>query len=478
MVRTSVKKAILCLGVMSLLLSGCRTGQSQSSLEKQTIDSNTQKERKNQVKDEKEVWIENPIPREEKTVIGGEEQMSNAEREIYINTISSSEPLNLTTQQKLEDFDFFWNTIQDKAYCLDEYFEKHGIDLEEYILSFRKRVEESENDYEFWEALNDSAQMCTGYWHIGLNSPYWSMTAGLTLSDESDTIKSTGKDEKSSILKYWDVLLSQNSYQYKSSRQQRIPAEPMPKLKIIDEKTAVITIPTFAYNSQREEAGKMLIEYMKQVSDYENVILDLQGNRGGNDTFVYYNLIAPNIDEIITKVGLRFFKMSNDIMEANLISRVGSEPKRYRIGYEEEVVYGSAPISQLPEELQVENSDYGNADYFIRNDKIIFPRFNHKILKGKIWVLTYSENYSAAETFVSFCKSTGFAVLVGKQTKGDGGGGQPLWFSLPNSRLEGSVTSLWRLNEDGTNNIEEGTKPDIESPKGETPLETCMKMIK
>lgn len=450
--RTCIKKGILCCGIISLFFAGCQPCQSQSSLEKQTM--------------------------EEKTVSGGADQMSNAEREIYINTIPASEPLNLTTEQKLEDFDFFWNTIRDKVYCLDEYFEKMGVDPEEYISNFRKKAEESGNDYEFWEALNDSAQMCAGYWHIGLNSPYWSMTAGLTLSGESDSIQATGKDEKSSVLKYWDVLLAQNSYQYKSSRQQRIPAEPMPELNILDEKTAVITIPTFAYNSQREAAGETLIAYMKQVSDHENVIFDLKGNRGGNDTFAYYNLVAPNIDQAITKTGLRFFKMSDDILEANLVSGVESEPKKYRIGYEEELVYASAPISQLPEELQVENGEYGNADYFLRNDKTIFPRFDHKILKGKLWVLTYPENYSAAETFISFCKSTDFAVLVGQQTKGDGGSGQPLWFRLPNSGLEGSVTSLWRLNEDGTNNMEEGTRPDIESPKGETPLETCLRVIK
>ena len=92
--------------------------------------------------------------------------------------------------------------------------------------------------------------------------------------------------------------------------------------------------------------------------------------------------------------------------------------------------------------------------------------------------MTYPENYSSAEEFAISCKKTGFATLVGKQTKGNGGAGiMGLRFELPNSRLYGSVQCVWTLNEDGTSNMEEGTKPDIESPEGETPLETCLRVI-
>lgn len=347
MVRTNVKKAILCFGIMSLFFSGCQRCQSQTSSEKQTIDSNAQKDWKNY---EKQVWIENPIPEEERENIEGTDQMGNAECEMFINAISPSEPLNLTTEQKLEDFDFFWNKIYEKVYCLEEILAEVEIDYEESITKFREAIAQSQNDYEFYKILNDSVQMVKGNWHINLIMPYSALIEGLTFSETISQIQETDGDETDRRLKYWDVLLAQNDMNYKINRRSGIGSETMPELKIIDEKTAVITLPTFYYVLQRKEAGDLLIEYMQQVSDYENVIFDMKGNRGGYNAFFYHNLIAPNIDEPLTYTRYRIFKMAEELLQVNMVTPTDDIPGEFRSGYKGIKNYPSEPISQLPEE--------------------------------------------------------------------------------------------------------------------------------
>ena len=58
-----------------------------------------------------------------------------------------------------------------------------------------------------------------------------------------------------------------------------------------------------------------------------------------------------------------------------------------------------------------------------------------------------------------FSKHSGFATLVGRKTGGDGIGTDPVYIILPNSE-------------------EAGTKPDIISPEGESPLDTCLEEIR
>ncbi len=458
-------KILIYVMLVTFILSGCQPLT-------QTGKKDTEQDQETQIE---EVWSENPIPEEERKDIEGSDQMGNAECEMFINAISPSEPLNLTTEQKLEDFDFFWNKIQEKVYCLEDILAEVGIDYEESIAEFREEMSKSQNDYEFYKILNDSAQMVRGNWHVKLVMPYTALLEGITLSKTIGQIKETDGDETDHRLKYWDVLLVQNDMNYRTNRRSNGESGEMPELKIIDEKTAMITLPTFYYSFQREEAGDLLIEYMKQVSDYENVIFDMKGNRGGINSFFYDNLIAPNIDEPLTYTIYPIFKMAEELLGANMVTPTDDIPGEFRLGYKGIKNYPSEPISKLPEE---EKGDFGNADHFMRYDRTVFPRYDHKILDGKLWLLTYPENYSSAEEFAISCKKTGFATLVGKQTKGDGGAGiMSLRFDLPNSGLPGSVQCVWTLNEDGTSNMEEGTKPDIESPEGETPLETCLRVI-
>jgi C-terminal processing protease CtpA/Prc len=105
------------------------------------------------------------------------------------------------------------------------------------------------------------------------------------------------------------------------------------------------------------------------------------------------------------------------------------------------------------------------------------PEFSEGIFKGKIYALSDMGLTSSSAGFAMFCKNTGFATLVGSNSKGDGGGFNPIYTALPRSGLVMVNRVSYTLNEDGSCNAEVGTAPDIYSPAGEEPLDTVMNML-
>ena len=73
--------------------------------------------------------------------------------------------------------------------------------------------------------------------------------------------------------------------------------------------------------------------------------------------------------------------------------------------------------------------------------------------------------YSSAEQFVYFCKATGWATVIGRQTGGDGVGFDPALYRLPDSGLLFRFSIVAGENPDGSMSLE-GTVPDVELKVG------------
>jgi hypothetical protein len=71
----------------------------------------------------------------------------------------------------------------------------------------------------------------------------------------------------------------------------------------------------------------------------------------------------------------------------------------------------------LPQKLRrPENADFR---YYCEETQAIEPSSPHFYCK-KVYVLMDCSNFSSSESFVHFCKATGFATLVGQRSSGDG----------------------------------------------------------
>ena len=96
---------------------------------------------------------------------------------------------------------------------------------------------------------------------------------------------------------------------------------------------------------------------------------------------------------------------------------------------------------------------------------------------GRLWLLVDENVWSAAEGFTIFCKSTGFATVIGERTGGGGKSEVPIAFPLPNSGLLVLFEDVLGFNDDGTCNAFVGTTPDIEVADPDDALEVCLDVI-
>lgn len=194
----------------------------------------------------------------------------------------------------------------------------------------------------------------------------------------------------------------------------------------------------------------------------KNCIIDIRGNIGGSDGYWSSAIVCPNLRESVT---MENYELIN-----------GDVCKRYLTdAYQKE----APPISALPKKTLpgLCTDDVENARYFIDRRWDFSPVNAQPLYSGRFWLLVDESNYAAAESFVAFCKVTGFATLVGETTGGDGIGQNPIIFSLPNTGICIRFSAANGLNPDGSCNEEAGTVPDYPIKANEDALVKCLSLI-
>lgn len=200
--------------------------------------------------------------------------------------------------------------------------------------------------------------------------------------------------------------------------------------------------------------------FMEDVKDFENLIIDIRENGGGNTDYWENAFVKPNISEPVASRLIRLMK------DTDLTRRF----------YGPQYVGSSANPESLLADARYRKLVTGDMDGLTRMRELVnvtAPDKQGTPFGGKIWLLIGPEVYSSAEAFAVFCKDTGFATLVGKTTGGSDSGG-PILFELPNSHLLVQFDVEYCLNADGSCNQESGTAPDIES---ENALEAALDAI-
>lgn len=232
------------------------------------------------------------------------------------------------------------------------------------------------------------------------------------------------------------------------------------KTEILEEgNIALLQIDSFLY-PPNEEQKQELFNFYKSIGDYENLIIDITKNRGGNTTYWSESIVSPNLKKEMTYTDYVLYR----------------DTPMIRSYYSKRIKEFQIDKSEVKSLFIHENAkDYDLLDIVLKLQDTYNPLYSKPLFKGKIWLLTSEQNYSASEAFANFCKQTGFATLVGKTTRGISNGGTPLFFSLPNSGIMVRFDAGYSLNPDGTSQFETGTEPDYVAQGN--PLEECLRII-
>jgi C-terminal processing protease CtpA/Prc len=189
-------------------------------------------------------------------------------------------------------------------------------------------------------------------------------------------------------------------------------------------------------NSMGDTDGNKVYDALKNLK-YDNVILDLRYNYGGNvsyaSDYIYPALFADDIKE--TGTWYMPVTSENKSIIKNPYAYIIIKPKK---------------TTEAP---------YGSADTYYSSKLTRQYKGKQKQNKNVI-ILTRMNTGSAADRFVSDMKKNNMATVIGNNTGGEGLASSYNMVSLPNSKVAFIYMPGGAKNPDGTDNSSYGTAPD------------------
>lgn len=415
---------------------------------------------------------------------------------------SVSELNILSVEKMLEDYDYFWKTLDENSPNI-QVIQRMGICLERIKREYRNKLVKEEMDlFAFSQIMYQLSAEFKMLGHIYVSDP--SSYEALT------SIYRIDSNRRGKWLNIIENQTSETSYRYLSKRTAFLleqgdsvlgdpfsvdEAEPSHTTrsntieggqnvvldKNIQNGVAYIKIRSFHSYGQQEflKDREQLLNFYKQIMQQNHLILDVTGNGGGDDAYWMLNLVAPLIEKPFTSNTYQG-KRDGEINQYYLLDEK-TEESVFETPYGS--IGGNGRVLTYDEFLLIRNwqnlnyKDIAHLDSFYESSLTINPHGNTPF-NGKIWLVVDDKVFSSSEAFVFFCLNTKFATVVGHKTKGNGLGANPYSAALPNSGLVFHYDGLYGFNPDGSSNCENGTTPDIIARNGETPLEACLVAIK
>jgi hypothetical protein len=231
-----------------------------------------------------------------------------------------------------------------------------------------------------------------------------------------------------------------------------------------DDSAAYVKINSFA-NEYIDTDREALLNFYASLSDYKNLIIDITDNGGGSALYPRHLIIEPNISQRLVENRQPFFLQNDEFT------------KNYAIEYGFELIeIADFDFSLFPEFNQDDLAMLSFAA--IRPEPEVFePTADAPLFNGDIYVLISNNVYSASAIFTQTVKTTGFAAIIGENTRGT----EVImsrYVILPNSGLLVRWDNLYGINNLGQNGDEFGIYPDIPTMEGKTALETALYVIR
>lgn len=373
--------------------------------------------------------------------------------------------LGLTAQQRMEDYEYFWTTLQDSYPCWG-ILARSGVEPDALYEDYRQMVAASDSDADFYSAIYSILYLMGTSGHLWLVEP----EAYPDYQQSASFLRQAGRTRWAEVLdspetaQKYEALLALSQAMGGDSDTALAAPEQAPAnvttMVLPDAGVAYAKIDSFPAEFSGDQA--ILEAFYRQISGCTDLILDLTDNSGGAEAYWEQLLVAPNITQTCSNENIALVRRSEN--NAPYLDEVFSAEDFH-------------PISELPQLPRLNETDRALATDFVYIGHTVEPDGAAQPFAGRIWVLVDESVYSASESFAMFCQQTGFATLVGRQTGGDGIGIDPVYLQLPNSGILVQYTPLFGLNPDGSSNEEVGTTPDLVSPGQEPPLVTALRAI-
>jgi hypothetical protein len=371
---------------------------------------------------------------------------------VYASAQTAHEkPDTLTREQKLNDFEYLYQTLKDNYPYFGVGLRQTGVDWLAKHDEFAETIKSTDNDSAFIFALKDILKLL-GNGHVDMSFIlYWKDYTNLykKVSETDSRYKmwvATLEDSTARPLYWQKMLLNESPPQQKTEEAQtQVQVRRRNDYSdsiILADKIGIMNITTF--NMFNIEKDKPRIDsFLNKIKDFEHLIINIQDNGGGATRYWTENIVERLIRDTI--VYPQYLVMKNGVLNREF----------YPAYFENtHTVQKEGTLQHIPDEML-------DGSFRMKSEPDTVAPKNSVPFNGKIYLLVNRGVFSSAEGLAYFCKATGWAQVAGTKTGGDGVGSDPIPFILPNSGIIIRYPALSGFNIDGSLNFEECTVPDI-----------------
>ena len=354
----------------------------------------------------------------------------------------------LSKREKLKDFNYMYKILEENYPFFEVNKRLTGVDWLSNKDRYIDMITQTSNDEDYYEVLTEILSELHNHHTNMIDSEMFIQLRGLY--GETDARYKEWTKQLNNPLAIKRYLKEEQSNINNLDKSNKIKSNNVYPKVIKKDKIAYLSI--YTLNLYNIESDMQIIKpFISEIKEYVALIIDIRGNGGGASSYWSDYLVPMLIDTPLIDTVYGVYR-GGEFIESFIKSFDGG-------GYEalldiQEIK--EYQLKNLPPEIM---NDF---KYYTKLDRVIEPDNDDLNFNGDIYLLVDDGVYSSSEMFASFAKHTGFAILVGEKTSGDGIGSDPAICILPNSGYAFSFSKEMGLTADGTCNEEFKTEPDIE----------------
>lgn len=360
-----------------------------------------------------------------------------------VQTVSSQNVKELTLQEKKNDFIYLIETLEQNYPYFSRYERTYGECWLAKKESMEEKVNSTKNNQDFL-ALIDSivnslqdkeADLApTGHWNhfrteygeACLLNPRYIPWVNVLNQSKGEAM-------------YWSKLLNKKDGKISRKTKKLSYKETV----VCSVKIGILSIPSFNVENMKDDF-QCINEYLYSASDSDYLIIDIQGNKGGNSKYWMEGIVSRLIYTPVYYnrcFAIRAGKQNSLFFPAELDNTLNDEIL---------TSFTSLPL------------EFSEQTFRLIGETTVVHPFLPIPFTGEIIILTDSVVFSAADEFTCFALNTAWATVAGETTGGGGIGSDPALIRLPASGIIIRYPALIGLNSNGSLHTEYKTTPDIE----------------
>jgi transcriptional regulator NrdR family protein len=378
----------------------------------------------------------------------------------------NKENYRLTYKEMIEDYDKFWYMLEENVPFALAAAENRGKNVKYLRNYYRNKIKKDTRGQEFIDIMIECTNEFNSSAHLRV-LPNEIRNVFLQYSKIGNFVN----DPKSQIL-YNTLDLSVNRMNDYFPNEIDISGFECIDESIyayISKNDNVAYIRFEDFYEQRERVSNF-INFYKKITDYDNLIIDVRNNPGGN-TDVWKNCVVSLLS--LEDIQYEIYAIFNTGQNTSL-HYIDYNPNNFRTEItEEDWIYNTEYFNDTYEQ------NYGGKSIITKSVSTVKRNERSINYQGKIWLLIDEKSFSAADAFSYFCKLTKFATIVGTPSRGNGVTtieGLICFYTFQNSGMIVRYFPFMGFNTDGSSNVERGDIPDVYTE--EDALKVCLELIR